>query len=204
MACFRCNKTESLIFSLKYGQRKVDLNTSEKSLLFVTMRHRKFRLYFQLSYTKVSYLRKNTHLWKDAAFLHFRLKKSSENMIFPWNGNIQKLTKLLRWYCARDLFGSQIPVTTGEFELRISCIRSSYLTHYSYLTLLWSLEFVIQINLEHDTIAVWNLARSWSILTKIWSFLSFSQIFVRRKFHAVNSTQNFIMKGSKNESFNKS
>ena len=30
-------------------------------------------------------------------------------------------------------------------------------------TLLWSLEFVIQINLEHDTIAVWNLARSWSI-----------------------------------------
>ena len=31
---------------------------------------------------------------------------------------------------ARDLFGSQIPVTTGGFELRISCIQSSYLTHY--------------------------------------------------------------------------
>ena len=26
---------------------------------------------------------------------------------------------------ARDLFGSQIPVTTGRFELRISYIRSS-------------------------------------------------------------------------------
>ena len=34
-------------------------------------------------------------------------------------------------------------------------------------TLLWSLEIVIQINLEHDTIAVWNLARSWSISTWI-------------------------------------
>ena len=32
---------------------------------------------------------------------------------------------------ARDLFGSQIPLTTGGFELQISCIRSSYLTHYA-------------------------------------------------------------------------
>ena len=29
----------------------------------------------------------------------------------------------LRWCRARDLVGSQIPVTTGVFELRISCIR---------------------------------------------------------------------------------
>ena len=33
MACFRCNKTENFMFSLKYRQRKVDLNTSEKSSL---------------------------------------------------------------------------------------------------------------------------------------------------------------------------
>ena len=33
------------------------------------------------------------------------------------------------WCRARDLFGSQIPVTTGGFDLRISCIRGSYLTH---------------------------------------------------------------------------
>ena len=33
----------------------------------------------------------------------------------------------LRWCRARDLFGSQIPVTTGGFELRISRIRN--LTH---------------------------------------------------------------------------
>ena len=77
---------------------------------------------------------------------------------------------------ARYLFGLQIPVNTGEFELRISCMRSSYLTdqairpselgHYfvckrfAVQTLLWSLEFVIQINLEHDTIVerfVWLL-----------------------------------------------
>ena len=89
MACFRCNTTENFIFLLKYRQRKVDLNANEKSLVFVTIRH----LYVQLSYTKISYLRKNTHLWKDAAFLHFSLKENSENMIDPWNGNIRKLAK---------------------------------------------------------------------------------------------------------------
>ena len=87
----RCNTTENFICSLKYGQRKVDLNTSKKSLAFVTIWH--FHLYVQLSYAKISYLRKNTHLRKDAAFLHFCLKESLEN-IFPWNGNIWKQTKI--------------------------------------------------------------------------------------------------------------
>ena len=31
----------------------------------------------------------------------------------------------LQWCRAQDLFGSQIPVTTGGLELRISCIRST-------------------------------------------------------------------------------
>ena len=66
------------IFSLKYCQRKADLNTSEKSLVFLTIRHRKFHLYAQLSYTKIPYLRKNMHLRKDAALLHFHFKESSE------------------------------------------------------------------------------------------------------------------------------
>ena len=35
----------------------------------------------------------------------------------------------LRWFRARDLVESQISVTAGVLELRISCIRSSYLTH---------------------------------------------------------------------------
>ena len=53
--------------------------------------------------------------------------------------NINKIHKLRyfnfepsfkpRWCRARDLFGSQIAVATGGFELQISYIRSSYLTH---------------------------------------------------------------------------
>ena len=35
----------------------------------------------------------------------------------------------LRWYRAQDLFGSRISVTTEGFEQRISCIRSSNITH---------------------------------------------------------------------------
>ena len=81
----------------------------------------------------------------------------------------------MRWCGVRELFGWQIPETTWGFGLRISCIRSSYLTLMAYWVRLllrmqkicssnlWSLEFVIQVNLEHDTIAVWDLARSWSI-----------------------------------------
>ena len=79
-------------------------------------------------------------------------------------------SSLKLWWCwARDLFWSQIPVTAGRFELQISWIQSSYLTHYvigpnyyfvcnyfickrlAVQTLLWSLEFVIKINLEPDT-----------------------------------------------------
>ena len=104
MACFRCNTTENFIFLLKYRQQKVGLNTSKRPLVFVTIRHRKFHLYVQLSYTKISYLRKNTHLRKDAAFLHFRLKKSSENIIFPWNGNIRKLTKIWSFLSFSQIF----------------------------------------------------------------------------------------------------
>ena len=61
----------------------------------------------------------------------------------------------LRWCRARDLFGSQIPVTTRGFELQISCKSLDLVCkRFAVQTLLWSLEFVIQINLEHDTIAV--------------------------------------------------
>ena len=79
MVCFRFNEIEDFIFLLKFRQRKDDLNTSKKSLVFVTIRHRKFYLYVQLLYTKISYLCKNKHLQKDAAILHFLLKESSGN-----------------------------------------------------------------------------------------------------------------------------
>ena len=91
---------------------------------------------------------------------------------------------LILWWChAQELFGSQIPVTTGGIELWISCIQSNYVTHkairpnrlggfrvpeckrFVEQTLLWSLKGVIQIILEHDTIAIWNFTRSLSIST---------------------------------------
>ena len=71
----------NFIFSLKYRQRKVDLNAGEKSLVFVTKQHFIF---------KHSYRIRKFHIYariricgKDAAFLNFRLKESSESMIFP-------------------------------------------------------------------------------------------------------------------------
>ena len=90
--------------------------------------------------------------------------------------SILTLTKLkcliLRWCRARDLFGSQIPVNTGGFELWISCRLGNYFVckRFTVQTLLWSLEFAMQINLERDTIAVWNLARSWSISKYFMSY----------------------------------
>ena len=59
------------------------------------------------------------------------------------------------------MFEPQFPVTKGEFELRISCIRRSYVTHlgnyfrckrFTLQTTLWVPELVIQINLEHRII----------------------------------------------------
>ena len=70
---------ENFIFSLNYLRQKVELNISLKMFVFITIRHRTFHLYAQLSFTKMSYLRGNTHLRKDAAFSF----SSSENMIFP-------------------------------------------------------------------------------------------------------------------------
>ena len=42
--------------------------------------------------------------------------------------NIESML-ILWWLHTWELFGSQIPVTRGGFELRISCIWSNYLTH---------------------------------------------------------------------------
>ena len=71
MASFHCNTTENVIFFLKYCHKNFDLNVSKKSLVFVTIRKIKFHPYDQLSYTKVSYLPKNTHLRRDATFFTF-------------------------------------------------------------------------------------------------------------------------------------
>ena len=61
-------------FRLNIVKEKLS-ETLGKNRLF-SFQYDKFYLYVQLSYTKISYLRKNTHLQEDAAFLHFRLKES--------------------------------------------------------------------------------------------------------------------------------
>ena len=64
----------------------------------------------------------------------------------------------LRWCCAQELFGSQIPVTTG-FQLRISCIQSSYLTHYA----IRRLQQVRQIS----STKIATLRQEWQIYVEI-------------------------------------
>ena len=80
--------------------------------------------------------------------------------------------KFLRWCRARDFNGSQIPVTTRGYKLRTSDMQCSYLSvwpglgdfitckSFAVQTLLSSLELVIYQNLEYDTIAASNVARS--------------------------------------------
>ena len=55
---------------------------------------------------------------------------------------------------------------------------------FAVQTLLWSLELVMQINFEHDTIAVWKFAQSWSIsvlLLTCNSYMSWSTSFISLK-----------------------
>ena len=55
---------------------------------------------------------------------------------------------------------------------------------FAVQTLLWSLELVIQINFEHDTITVWKLAQSWSITVLLLicgSYMRWSTRFVSLK-----------------------
>ena len=52
---------------------------------------------------------------------------------------------------------------------------------------LLSLEFVIQIKLEHDTIAVWNLARSWSICSYFYFSITSLPIFPWKKYWIIRT-----------------
>ena len=79
----------------------------------------------------------------------------------------------LRWCCARDLFWI---ADSSDHSSKV--LWSSGLGNYlvckifAVQTLLWSLEFVFEINLEHDAIKIWNLARSWNISIKIATYWS--------------------------------
>ena len=61
---------------------------------------------------------------------------------------------------------------------------------FAVQTLLWSLEFMVQINLEHDIIAVWNLARSWSISNQRFKYQKFRKT-SQRWMYLTQQFQNF-------------
>ena len=84
-----------------------------------------------------------------------------------------KLSLALWWCFARDFDRSQIPVRKKEFEQVLwssglgNCIA---LKRMVTVALLWSLVFASHQNLDHDTIAVLNLARSRGV-SQNWNFL---------------------------------
>ena len=116
----------------------------------------------------------NTQVATDPWLLYLRFK-NKQNHVFSYEASVisictaQNDIMLLAWYRLQNRF-------LRRLQNRVLRIRQTYWAWWpgrlgNYLvckrfavqTLLWSLEFVIQINLEHDTIAVWNSARSWII-----------------------------------------
>ena len=84
-----------------------------------------------------------------------------------------KLSLALWWCFARDFDRSQIPVRKKEFEqvLWSSGLGNGIaLKRMVTVALLWSLVFASHQNLDHDTIAVLNLARSREV-SQNWNFL---------------------------------
>ena len=135
---------------------------------FVTKRHRKFHPYAQLPHTKISYLLKNKHLRKDAAFLHFRLIESSENMIFPWNGNMRKLMKIWSFLPFSQIFVRRKFLFSCSV---INYLRKFYLFSHSNCSHP-SLDAVVYLFLS---LKWWNSSILWSILSRYHSLYYCSQ-----------------------------
>ena len=161
--------TNGLFFAVI--QQKISsfhLNIVNEKLTQTLAKNRLFSLQCDIeNFIFTSYLRKNTHLRKDAAFLHFRLKESSEN-IFPWNGNIRKLTK--KW---SFLSFSQIFVRQKSF---FSCSAIlSFFTLNMPIRRLWT-------NLYHKEdhfLKIWPLLRWFlEIYLKICDFALFLNFFL--------------------------
>ena len=100
-------------------------------------------------------------VWSWFSFWNCSVSSSSRH--FPWLRyfNFEPSFKL-RWRHARDLFGSQIPVSTWGFER-----LGNYFVckGFAVQTLLRSLEFMIQINLERDTIDNFSWSLSLFMMT---------------------------------------
>ena len=111
MAYFRCNTTEIFIFSLKYRQQKVDLNTSKKSLVFVTIRH---KIYLRAAVVYENFIFTQKYAFAErCCFLTFSFEgklrkydlsvkrkhtKTNENMIFFTLSTNFRKTKILFFF----------------------------------------------------------------------------------------------------------
>ena len=120
--------------------------------------------------------------WRECQWMAWMTKSCLQYITFwstfPCNKMPMKMSPrvmhILRCCRARDLFGSQLqwPQEGLNCESLSYKVAGSYCVcnyfvykRFAVRTLLWSLKFVIQTNLEHNIIAIWNLARSWSIST---------------------------------------
>ena len=91
--------------------------------------------------------------------------KEEEKLRFIWITNSSDYRRI---WTANFLHTNSLPNPLGHKAiLWHSWLDNEFVRRrFAVQTFLWSLEFVIEINLEHDIIAVWNLARSWSILRR--------------------------------------
>ena len=79
----------SITFPARYYSNYINIFTYIKIAYFHY--NRKFHLFVQLSYTKISYLCKNTHLsFAERYLLHFRLNKSLGNVIRKYDISVKR------------------------------------------------------------------------------------------------------------------
>ena len=78
MDCFRSNKTESFIFLLKYGQRKIDLNTSKKNACF------------RYSATENFIFTSSYHIRKFHIYAKVRIAERYSFLTFSFEGKLRK------------------------------------------------------------------------------------------------------------------
>ena len=147
MACFRCNTTEIFIFSLKYRQRKVDLNTSKKSLVFVTIRQKISSLRPAILYENFIFTQKYAFAER-CCFLTFSFEgklrkydisvkhtKTNENVIFSALFTYFRKTKILfscsvTLLCKTHFFMSLTKIELSSLSILTSNTLSCFVTEH--------------------------------------------------------------------------
>ena len=154
MACFRCNTTENFIFLLKYRQRNVDLSTSKKLLVFVSIRHTKMSsLHPAIIYEKFIFTQKYA-LAERCCFLTFSFEgnirkydisvkrkhtKTNKNMIISALFTNFRKTKILffvQWlYCTKPQIWSYMYLVLESITILLRCESLNHCITCTALTL---------------------------------------------------------------------